>query len=269
MMHQQFTRITDLAKQGVSRVLGGIEGHLNDDTRAQILGANLSPLYRSGTGKTLITLAMWADLLRVVNDALFADGIASDEEIHGSQKFLKLVAEAFAKVRPEYSDFAQLPTSQIPEFLKCYQSDKNLFGYRSEQTKWAGVGVCKNIAQQFGEVGPLEDFGALVMEISKAVVAVDGISDEEQEFLKDLEQLFAVDDQDASDHRQVALVASIGRHHEVVKKCSRWKPPPRRTPIANQNRLMQPPQEEDRATRTGRNHLSVNTSSSRRPLPEH
>ena len=123
-------------------VIEGVMAHLRDDNAREILGPGLSPLIGRGSLKSIVTFALYADVLRMVWDMVMADGEISDEEAQESLGLLTVIAAGFAKVRKEYASFTQLTPEAARRFLSHYESDSGLFGHASEATKWAGVKLC-------------------------------------------------------------------------------------------------------------------------------
>ena len=53
-------------KDRTNTVIEGIMAHLRDDNAEEILGPGLSPLIGRGSLKSIVTLALYADVLRMV-----------------------------------------------------------------------------------------------------------------------------------------------------------------------------------------------------------
>jgi|GEM_PF-4820586 len=110
---------------------------LTSETRTQILGIQLGSLVVSGPGAMMVQLSLYADALRMMHDAIVADGKISPEELQDCAPLIRGLASAFAKVRPSYAPYAALETRQIPQFLEKYCNDRGTFGYLNPSTKWA------------------------------------------------------------------------------------------------------------------------------------
>lgn len=168
-------------KDRTNTVIEGVMAHLRDDNANEILGPGLSPLIGRGSLKSIVTFALYADVLRMVRDMVMADGEISDEEVQESLGLLSVLAAGFAKVRSkEYSTFAQVSLDNARQFLAQYESDAGLFGHANESTTWVGVQLCRNIQSHCGEPGPLEAFGGSLVAWAEALAGSDGVAASEQ-----------------------------------------------------------------------------------------
>lgn len=110
--------------------------HLREDNAKEILGPGLSPLIGRGPLKSIVTVALYADVLRMVRDMVIADREISDEEVQESLGLLSVLAAGFAKVRSkEYASFSQLTPKTARQFLSQYECYAGLFGHANEATK--------------------------------------------------------------------------------------------------------------------------------------
>jgi hypothetical protein len=170
-------------KDRTNAVIEGVMAHLRDDNAKEILGPGLSPLIGRGSLRSIVTFALYADVLRMVRDMVMADGEISDEEVQESLGLLSVIAGGFAKVRKEYAAFAALTALNARDFLTKYTSDSGLFGHANASTKWAGVNACRNIEATCGDSGPLKSFGEAIVSWAESVVSSDGMSTTEQQHL--------------------------------------------------------------------------------------
>jgi hypothetical protein len=171
-------------KDRTNTVIEGVMAHLRDDNAKEILGPGLSSLIGRGSLKSIVTFALYADVLRMVRDMVMADGEISDEEVQESLGLLTVIAAGFAKVRGrDFAAFTQLTPESARAFLSQYESDAGLFGHANESTKWAGVALCRSIQRDCGESGPLESFGGLLVAWAEALAGSDGVEPSEQAVL--------------------------------------------------------------------------------------
>jgi hypothetical protein len=171
-------------KDRTNVVIEGVMAHLRDDNARELLGPGLSPLIGRGSLKSIVTFALYADVLRMVRDMVMADEEISDEEVQESLGVLSVIAGGFAKVRSkDYFAFAQLSSRNARQFLAQYESDAGLFGHANEATKWAGVDVCRNIQSCCGDSEPLEAFGGSLVAWAEALAGSDGVELSEQAVL--------------------------------------------------------------------------------------
>ena len=178
--------VSEQFKAKLIEVVDGVMAHLRDDNAKEILGPGLSPLIGRGSLKSLVTFALYADVLRMVRDMVMADGEISDEEVQESLGLLSVLAEGFARVRKDYAEFTPLSHDTTRHFLAKYESDAGLFGRANEATRWAGIQLCRNIQSHCGESAPLKGFGGSLMEWSEAIATADAVTLSEQGILQDL-----------------------------------------------------------------------------------
>ncbi|NBS47928.1 MAG: hypothetical protein EBS99_13090, partial [Betaproteobacteria bacterium] len=61
-------------KACTNSIVDRIMAHLSDDNAKEILGPGLSPLIGRGSLKSIVTFALYADVLRMVRGMVMADG---------------------------------------------------------------------------------------------------------------------------------------------------------------------------------------------------
>jgi hypothetical protein len=177
-------------KDRTNMIIESVMAHLRDDNAKEILGPGLSSLIGRGSLRSIVTFALYADVLRMVRDMVTADGEISDEEVQESLGLLSVLAAGFAKVRSrEYSAFAQLSLGNARQFLAQYESDVGLFGHANEATKWAGVEICRNIQSHCGVSGPLEAFGGALFVWAEAIAGSEEVAVSEQAVLRSIRNL--------------------------------------------------------------------------------
>ena len=170
-------------KDRTNAVIEGVMAHLRDDNAKEILGPGLSPLIGRGSLKSIVTFALYADVLRMVRDMVMADGEISDEEVQESLGLLSVLAEGFAKVRKDYAPFTGLTAETALAFLDKYSTDAGLFGHANDDTKWAGAELCRKIQMDVGDSRPLDAFRAIMTEWATAIAASDSMTVSEQSML--------------------------------------------------------------------------------------
>ena len=180
--------IESLLEPGIQKAINSAAIHLNENTRDELLGPSLVRFAKSGTGKTLLTLAVYSDSLRIVFDTLLADGKITAKEVEVSKSFLAKAAANYAKVRSQYAPFASLKDAEIIPFLKMYQRDTGSFGHLHTSTKWSGIAVCQNIAKKTGDSTALNTLRETLLKGAKALLLADGMDQKEVIYLKKLEE---------------------------------------------------------------------------------
>ena len=180
--------IESLLEPGIQKAINSAAIHLNEYTRDELLGPSLMRFAKSGTGKTLLTLAVYSDSLRIVFDTLLADGKITAKEVEVSKSFLAKAAASYAKVRSQYAPFASLNDAEIIPFLKMYQRDTGSFGHLHTSTKWSGIAVCQNIAKKTGDSTALNTLRETLLKGANALLMADGMDQKEVIYLKKLEE---------------------------------------------------------------------------------
>ena len=180
--------IESLLDPGIQKAINSAAIHLNEKTRDELLGPSLMRFAKSGTGKTLLTLAVYSDSLRIVFDTLLADGKITAKEVEVSKSFLGKAAASYAKVRSQYAPFASLKDAEIIPFLKMYQRDTGSFGHLHTSTRWSGIAVCQNIAKKTGDSTALNTLRETLLKGANALLMADGMDQKEVIYLKKLEE---------------------------------------------------------------------------------
>ena len=92
----------------VSDYLNSISDYLSTQTRDELLGPELVHFAKGGPDIPLITLALYADALRVVYDALIETRKITGKETYQPESFFAKVADKYAKVLSKYAPFESL-----------------------------------------------------------------------------------------------------------------------------------------------------------------
>jgi len=230
--------INSILLTGIRSTIDSAAQHLTPETRAVLLGPVLASFTTRGTGRTCFTLACFADGLRVVFDAILADGIISEEEIDESEDFLKEVAASFAKVRPEYARFASLRRDGILDFIDFYKQDSGSFGHKDESTKWSGITVCRNIADHTGSTESLDIFPSTLIDAAEMLLAADGISEEEILFLNDLKTEFGFPVAEVNEQAMSGTATNLHFPEEHWNRCCAFSPTASLLAIGGEGRII-------------------------------
>ena len=180
------TAVSQQVKDRTDVVIEGVMAHLRDDNAKEILGPALSALVRRGSLKSIVTCAVYADVLRMVRDMMMADGESSDEEVQESFGLLSVLAAEWAKERKEYAAFKALPAQAARTFLSQYAADTGFFGYANDATKWAGIDLCRNVQQRCGDAQPLDALGSALVGWAEAFAKPDGPTASQRDVLQSL-----------------------------------------------------------------------------------
>jgi hypothetical protein len=120
--------------------------HIIVHGRDMVLGKELDSLVHSGSGKSFALLAFTGDYLRLMSTCLLADRRLDPLEVQFLFPLVRPACALYGKYRKEYLKFANINRGNIHDFLKFYDSDTALFGFRCPVTRWAGITIANNVA---------------------------------------------------------------------------------------------------------------------------
>ena len=140
-----------------------------------------------------VHFALLTDLLRVIRDAVDADGVVTDAELGLIYPLVAHVARIFARVRrAEYADFEALTPATTLAFLRRHAADGRPFGGADPESRWGGLAVCFRISRRTQDPAPLERYERLVLRLMDEIIALgDGVSHEEALVRRRLRDLIA------------------------------------------------------------------------------
>jgi tetratricopeptide (TPR) repeat protein len=171
----------------LTRIAAALAAHINDATKQEILGETLAPIAKSGSGKALLKVAIFADGLRTVYDAMFADGEVDQDEVDLCAPFIVNLARLFAKTKSAYSKFAECSQEDCVAFLEQYASDTSIFGYLHTASKWSSLSCCARADL----VAPEEKFRArlvsALLSATESLLKIGGVTPEEERHLLSLQ----------------------------------------------------------------------------------
>ena len=174
------------AISSVSDYLNSISDYLSTQTRDELLGPELVHFAKGGPEIPLITLALYADALRVVYDALIENRKITGKETYQPESFFAKVADKYAKVLSNYAPFESLPVSGIVPFLNQYRFDTGVFGYLHRSSKWSGLLLCRNLARNLGDSSALDAFCETLINGAKELFLANGVEEKEELYLEKL-----------------------------------------------------------------------------------
>jgi hypothetical protein len=115
---------------------------ITEENKTHLLGGPLSRYVGNSSGKKLIQLTIFADGMRTVYDALFADGGADDNKLDICHPFLSTVANMFANTKSLYKPFTNLKRGDCLTFLTQYAADSTILGYKHHETIYYSLECC-------------------------------------------------------------------------------------------------------------------------------
>lgn len=209
--------ITDI----VDNISSMIERVLTSDNQAEILGPELTRL-RSEHDlplRMVVIGALLNDFARVAYTSIEADGVVTDEELEHVYPIFYSLRSFLARVRPEYECYRGFGQDDLRKLLAHYASDQDLFGAKAEQTRWAGLDVCRRTARATKDEEPLELYVRSQQRTMDRVFNLGGVTPEEAKARKELDTMIELR------RRLVDTPPTTGTDPRTVAFCNRHGPP--------------------------------------------
>lgn len=203
----------------VSKLHESLCRHLTGHDLRTVLGDELFRLRGSGTGRSVVMLALLADVLHVCEIVTGANPRKFPGTLSYTASMWRSAVNAFAKKGlPTFAPFQDLAPQQIPEFLEAYRESSEAFTGGSRHTEWCGLALCRNVAMTCGDRKVVADYERLFLSLLDGLQEQDVSADPQQAMA--LEQLRDL----VSDHcseitgnvrqQQVDQQAEIADQHE-------------------------------------------------------
>lgn len=173
-------RQEDLASQindRVNDIQAILDRVLNDANQAVILGPEIYKRPGAGLRKPpafVALMALWSDLLRIIERALWADDKITQSELEFIYPLIKKVTPLYSIWQTLiYRRFSSLQKPQCEDFLRIHSEDRDLFGGKTSNT-FLGLGICTRVAQVTGDTGARDLYEKLMLDLFDGILAVDG-----------------------------------------------------------------------------------------------
>ncbi len=137
--------------------------HLDEYSPRDLLGEGLDQLRSSGTGKSLVMLALLDDLLRMT-EILLAENWQplKPDFAEFAAPFFQSAAKTFAKKGlTQYASYSRLIPATAGKFLSYHWNSTRPFGGQHQPTQWSGLQVCTNAAIKYGNIPALDGYERL------------------------------------------------------------------------------------------------------------
>ncbi len=137
--------------------------HLDECSARDVLGDDLDQLRKSGTGKSLVMLALLDDLLRMTEILLAERWNPLERDFaEFAAPFFQSAAKTFArKGLTQYAPYAHLAPENAGEFLAFHWKSTRPFGGQHAPTQWSGLHICTNVALRYGNMAALDGYERL------------------------------------------------------------------------------------------------------------
>ena len=120
-------------------------GLINQETAPKLHAPHLLPLAKDGVGHFLVELSLYGDLLRLLADAGTANGGVAKATDDRVDLFAWEVFKQLARYRREYAQVVGRETRQLAAAVDLFRKDRKAFGYACEQTRMAGLDLCRRV----------------------------------------------------------------------------------------------------------------------------
>src|SRR5690606_29918353 len=120
-------------------------------------------LRSSGTGKSLVMLALLDDLLRMTEIVLAGKWNPLEPKFAAfAAPFFQTAAKTFAKKGlKQYAPFASLAAETAGRFLEFHADSGRPFGGHHSPTQWSGLKICTNVADRFDNLAAVDGYERL------------------------------------------------------------------------------------------------------------
>jgi hypothetical protein len=179
--------LKDLVGDPLEKIGQILEDSLADNNVniAQVLTANIRSL---GTLRSLLNLALFNDCLRIIEQAVMADGKVDPAEIDFVFPLIRACAKQYPKVRKDYQPFADLKRDEAVKFVNFHRQDAAPFGDACRETSWLGLTICHRLAALTNEVTALKLYETMAVGLTSAVISIGGVTGKETAHLEELKK---------------------------------------------------------------------------------
>ncbi|MET0390975.1 MAG: DUF87 domain-containing protein [Polyangiales bacterium] len=118
-------------------------------------------------------LAIYCDAVCVAEEAIFADGQASDREVAYAVPLLRAAAGKLSLFRAFYRHAAKHDNpDSLREFMSTHRTDAQLFGGACEVTRWLGLSILQRLAAN-GVREPLDRYADAMIRLAEDIVVLE------------------------------------------------------------------------------------------------
>lgn len=167
--------------------------------RAAVLGKDLDKLVKQGSGRSFVLLSFTSDFLRLLSMCLLADRRLSPAEVQFLFPLVGPASKLYARYRETYRQVGDINRGNVHEFLKQYNDDSDLFGFRCPLTRWGGIAIVNNISAACGSTAAMELAKTAYGRLGDALRSVSGGGIEIDRILENVEDNFTPEGNVVSD----------------------------------------------------------------------
>lgn len=118
-------------------------GLITRDTAPKLHAPHLLRLAKDGVGHFLVELSLYSDLLRLLADTAPANGGVPRVADDRVELFAWQLLKQLSRYRREYAPIVSQENRQLATALDVFRADRKAFGYACEQTRMAGLDLCR------------------------------------------------------------------------------------------------------------------------------
>jgi adenylylsulfate kinase-like enzyme len=105
----------------------------------------------------LIHMALLNDALCVAETAILEDRVITASEADYIAPLVREVIPYLGRLRGFYEGFG-IAADEVKQLLETHSQDRQPFGGKCEETRWAGVDLCLRFAERSSDASPLRDY---------------------------------------------------------------------------------------------------------------
>jgi ankyrin repeat protein len=137
--------------------------HLEEHNARDVLGEELDQFRSTGTGKSLVMLALIDDVLRIIEIVLNRKFNPLEPKFaEFAFPFFQSAAKTFArKGLSQYAPFQNLTSATAGTFLEFHAGSGRPFGGHHAPTQWSGLHISTNVAARYANAATLNGYERL------------------------------------------------------------------------------------------------------------
>jgi energy-coupling factor transporter ATP-binding protein EcfA2 len=204
--------MSSLVGERMTAIASTIARELDDEITRLVLGEGLttfskkvSPTGEKMTVEVLVHLALLNDALVIAEQAITQDGVITTEE----KSFVTPLAQAAVRYlvhfRKSYEEFVEAMDAK--DFLDAHINDRQWFGGKCIDTRWAGAQICRNFAINASDDGPLLEYRETMVRLVDDIFDLTKGSDPagQNQLREEIERNSHLDRKDTADGRTAAF----------------------------------------------------------------
>lgn len=204
--------MSSVVGERMTAIASTIARQLDDEITRLVLGDGLtafskkvSPSGEKMTVEVLVHLALLNDALVIAEDAVMQDGVITPEENAFVTPLAQAAVRYLVHFRKSYEEFVEAMDAK--DFLDAHMTDRQLFGGKCADTRWAGAQICRNFAINANDDGPLVEYRETMVRLVDDIFDLTKGSDPagQKQLREEIERHSHLDREDTADGRAAAF----------------------------------------------------------------